>query len=245
MNCAIEIYFLLLEISMFKRNQLTTILAATALLSFSGISAAQETTTGEVSVTVSNGFALDSTDNINFGTIRATALAGTDETDRPFIAISGAGVVTAGGGDAGTMSSIIDGAPARFDISGAAPFTNLTLAFLSDSTHVPFNAAGVVTGRHGIVGMGATALATSAIELATAGGIASDVLFFSAEVSQTQIIGGLNDGDAYNTTTANLRTDEFGAVGLFIGGNLYLDDQATVSPSDGLYTAAYEITVSY
>lgn len=232
---------------MFKRNQITTALLAAALLSFSAISAAQETTTGEVSVTVSNGFSLASTTNINFGTIRATqTLAGTAVANTAFVAIGGDGTVTTGASDTnGVITSIVDGAPALFDISGAAPFTNLTLATLDDTTHVPFNAAAVTTGRFGIVGMGATALASDPVELSTPGGVATDILYFSAEASQTQIVGGPNDGDAYTPATANLRTDATGAVGLQIGGYLYMLDTATTSPSDGDYTGSYEITVSY
>jgi hypothetical protein len=232
---------------MLKRNQITTALAATALFSFSALSTAQETTTGEVSVTVSNGFTLASTTNINFGTIRATQTsAGTAVANTAFVAISGDGAVTTGASDTtGVITSIVDGAPALFDISGAAPFTNLTLSTLDDSTFVPFNAAAAVAGRFGIVGMGATAAASDAVELSTAGGVATDVLFFSAEASQTQIVGGLNDGDAYTPASANLRTDDTGAVGLAIGGYLYMLDTATASPSDGAYTGSYEITVSY
>ena len=235
---------------MFKRNLLTAATTA-ALLSLSAVSLAQETTPGEVSVTVTNGFTLANTANLTFGTIRATqGVAGADNTTTAYVLIGGDGTVTTSAGtgaNTGVISSLVDGTPARYDVSGAAPFTNLTL-LVGPATYVPFNTAGTATGRIGIVGMGAsdtTATVVDPVELSTPGGAATDALFFVAEVPQTQIIGGLNDGDPVNATGTNIRTDGTGAVGLSIGGYLYIPFDATASPSDGAYTGSYEITLQY
>ncbi len=233
---------------MFKRNQIAAALAATTLLSFAAITSAQETTPGEVSVTVTNGFTLANTTDLSFGTIRATqGAAGADKTTTAFVKIAGDGTVTTSAGtgtNTGVINSIIDGAPARFDISGAAPFTNLSLA-VATSAYIPFNTTLAAAGRVAIRGMGATVDAATPVVLSTPGGGAADELLFVAEVGQTQIVGGLNDGDPVAEAGTNLRTDAAGAVGLNIGGYLYMAFDATASPSDGLYTGSYEITVQY
>ncbi len=238
---------------MFKRNQITAVMAASVILSFSAASVAQETEGGQVTVEVSNGFTLANPTAITFGTIRATqSAAGAAVTDTAYLLIEADGTTVTEspgtGTNDGVISSLVDGAPAEYTIADAAPFTNLTLLTADDATYIPFNATAVVTGRFGIVGMGAveTGGLISPIELTTSGGGATDVLYFTAETAQTLITGnGTTSGDPYDADNPNLRTDGNGEVGLNIGGYLYMLNAATASPSDGAYTAAYEITVSY
>ena len=115
------------------------------------------------------------------------------------------------------ITSISPATPGAFAVSGAAPFVDLQIVFPA-TFELAFASAPPTSPRFQIPNTG-----------------------WSAE-----IIGGANDGLAYNTGTPNLTTDNTGAVAFTVGATLTTDN-ATTSGSylDETYTGTYTMTVNY
>ncbi|MFC3120367.1 hypothetical protein [Agaribacter flavus] len=231
---------------MFKRNHLYTAVVVGALATCSSLTMAQETVNSTATVIVQNAFTLAETTPIDFGTLRVTQGAAQTVTagsaTLTYVTIPGDGspvttqTGTTAGGSASTdgqTSSIVDGAPAEYAITGAAPFTALTISVGTGADEALTAAA---TNR--ITGMNDT-------NLVTPGGSASEFFTLYAAATDVYVVGGANDGDQYNATTPNLTTDTNGDVGFTVGGILAYNGAATASPRDGTYTGSYSITVSY
>lgn len=204
---------------MFKRNQISTAILATAL-SLSAITAfAQEQETASASVSVQNAFNLAQDSALNFGTLRVTQEVSGGLTTGASVTINADGsaptTVDSTGGvpgeDSGTISVIDPGVAALFIIDSAAPNTSM-----------------VITS---IASVALTSTAT------TSAFILDFVLTDDAIV-----VGGPNDGNAY--TGFNLVTDAVGAVSFNLGGTLSteIDEDDYV---DTTYSGDYIVEVSY
>ena len=231
---------------MFKRNHISVAIAATALLTSSVAFAEQVTSTA--TVTVQNAFNLAEVAPLNFGVLRVTQPAAQINTGvagalRPaFISlpVDGSAMVPTGGtaavttpADDASITAITQSSVAEYAITNAAPFTNLSVTLVAGgvnelSTVVATSIAGV---------NGAT--------LVTAGGGATEFFTIYADVTDTLIVGGANDGVRLTDAATNLRTDGTGAVGLQLGGTLAYNPAAATSPNDGVFTGSYTLEVTY
>jgi len=204
--------------SMFKRNNLYTAVVASSALMLTATAFA-ESTPGTASITVTNAFSLVETTPISFGEIQIA-----NDTD----AGTGGVVTVTIPGNANPMTLqnaateaeangniLAQGTAGRFDITGAAPFTDLTITFPA-----------------------AFELTNSAAPPSTP---AFSVLLAPAT---TFIVGGANDGVLYDAG-GNLATDGTGAVGFSLGGVLTTDDTATAVYADGIYSGTYTMVVNY
>lgn len=220
---------------MFNRKQLKLTLAVSSALLASSMAVNAEIVNDTASVTIQNAFTLTSTTPISFGTIRvsqtgANALA---TPNRTILAVDG--TQTAVNGDAnGAVTVIASGTPGRIDVTGAAPFTNLTV-LLDGTTPLGFDGAADTTAFEGI----------NQVDLTTAGAGAADKFTMFVNPSRTRIEGGTSNGVPYDNATPNLRTDAAGAVGLSFGGVLIYNNASTTTPADGAYTGNYSLTVNY
>lgn len=208
---------------MFKRNYIYTALVAASAVFVSSAAVAQETVTGDATVTVSNAFTLQQDVAIDFGTLRIFNDEDNTSTGQVIVTIPGntnpMTLVAAAPTEAsGTI--IAAGVPGEFSISAAAPFTDLTIDFSSAT---------------------AVELTNSAAPSTTP---TFSVLFDDAT---TYIVGGANDGLLLNAGTTDLTTDGTGAVGFRLGGVLTTDDTADAGETyaDGAYTGTFALTVDY
>lgn len=228
---------------MFKRNHISVALAATALLTSSVAFAEQVTSTA--TVTVQNAFTLAEVAPLNFGTLRVTQPAAQGTATPAFITlpVDGSAMVATGGTEAvaatpagadnASITAITQGTVAEYAISNAAPFTSLSVTL--DATGTNEVGTTVATSLDGV--NGAT--------MVTAGGGATEFFTIYADVTDTLIVGGSNDGLALSTAASNLRTDGTGAVGLQLGGVLAFNPAAAASPNDGVFTGTYTLEVTY
>ncbi|MFT6330210.1 MAG: hypothetical protein ACJAYN_002150 [Bermanella sp.] len=218
---------------MFKRNHINVAIAATALLASSAAFA--ETVTSTATVTVQNAFTLAEVVPLNFGSLRVTQ-PGAQATATPtFITlpVDGSAMIATDGNASASMTAITQGTIAEYAISNAAPFTNLSVTLDASGTNEL--TATIATSIAGV--NGAT--------LVTAGGAADEFFTIHADVSDTLIVGGANDGDPLVTAANNLRTDGTGAVGLQLGAVLSYNAAASGSPNDGLFQGSYTLEVTY
>lgn len=119
---------------MFMKNRISRIMAIStvSLLAASGAVNA-ETATGNASVTVQNGFDLDETTPLSFGTIVATA--NDNAGDVATLVVDSDGVTEDVADSPGTTASIVSiaaGTPGTFTVSNAAPNTVLTITLPTD-----------------------------------------------------------------------------------------------------------------
>lgn len=228
---------------MFKRNHISVAIAATALLATSAAFAEQVTSTA--TVTVQNAFTLAEVAPLNFGTLRVTQPAAQATATPAFITLpvdGSAMAPTAGveavaatpvGSDNASITAITQGTIAQYAISNAAPFTSLSVTLDATGTDQLGNT--VATSLDGVNGS----------QMVTAGGGAAEFFTIYADVSDTLIVGGSNDGIALSAGANNLRTDGTGSVGLQLGGVLAYNPAAAASPNDGVFTGTYTLEVTY
>jgi hypothetical protein len=222
---------------MFKRNQITTGLAISAVLLASSAAVNAEITNGSATVTVQNAFTLTSTTPIDFGVLRVSQTGVHNVATPSRTTLNVDGTQTGQGGDAaanGSLTVITSGTPGRIDVTNAAPFTNLTV-LLDSTTPLGFDGAAEVLAFEGI----------NEVDLTTAGAGTSDKFVMFVNETDTRIEGGTSNGVAYTSGSPNLRTDGTGAVGLSFGGTLVYQFDSVVSPADATYSGNYAVTVNY
>jgi hypothetical protein len=205
---------------MFKRKLLSTAILSASLVAVSTISMA-ETVTSSATVTVQNAFNLTETAAINFGTLRATGdgSGATPSVATVTIKADNSSVPPTSPGTA-ELSVITPGSRGEYAVSGAAPFSDLTIEFPDESVFLVNASAPPSTPRFVI-------LPTTNWE--------------------ATIIGGTNDGATY--ASSNLQTDVSGAVGFYLGATLTTDERASTAQNgvytDGVYSGNYTIEVRY
>lgn len=225
---------------MFNRKQINLALAVSTVLLASSSVVNAEIANDTATVEVTNAFTLTSTTPINFGVLRvsqSTSAADVETPTRTILDEDGSQTSEngedAGSNEVGSVTVITPGTPGRIDITGAAPFTNLTVAV--DDTLLGFDGNALAGSFDG----------TSNVDLTTPGAASTEKFTMHVDASRTRIEGGTNNGSAYTPGAPNLRTDGTGAVGLTFGGILIYNNAATTTPPDGTYTGNYSITVSY
>lgn len=224
---------------MFNRKQINLALAVSTVLLASSSVVNAEIANDTATVQVTNAFTLTSTTPINFGVLRvsqSTSAAAVTTPTRTILDEDGSQTSENGldGADTvGSITVITPGTPGRIDITGAAPFTNLTVAV--DDTLPGFDGNALAGSFDG----------TSNVDLTTPGAASTETFTMHVDASRTRIEGGTNNGTAYTPGAPNLRTDGTGAVGLTFGGILIYNNAATTTPPDGTYTGNYSIEVNY
>lgn len=122
---------------MFKHNKILTALFAASIIGVAATAQA-ETVTGTASLTVQNAFSLVETTQLSFGTITVAAATGThasaDDATMVLSPEGGTPVITNAAATGGAIGSIVAGTPATFDVSGAAPFTDLVVTMTAGTT---------------------------------------------------------------------------------------------------------------
>lgn len=240
---------------MFKRNNISTYMVAAGLMTVATSSAIaqQAPVQGTATVTVQNTFQISQTNPLDFGTLRVTqpeaqVNGGAAGSERPtFIRMptDGSAPVATAGTSAGTpgpttnasITSLVDGSPALFNITGASTFTNLRIATGAGEDELTTVTTNSVTGLAG--------------QVLRQGGDTTNTSFFTmyAEADDTtgdiRVVGGTNNDALYNPGSPNLRTDGTGAVGFLVGGTLAYNPAATGSPPEGTYDGTFTVTVSY
>jgi hypothetical protein len=234
---------------MFKRNHISVAIAATALLTSSVAFAEQ--VTSSATVTVQNAFNLAEVAPLNFGVLRVTqpaaqvngGIAGSERPAYISLPVDGSAMVTTGGTEAVTavpalsdnasITAITQGTVAEYAITNAAPFSNLRV--ILDINGVDEETTVINTSIDGVNGA----------RLVTAGGGATEFFTVYADVTDTLIVGGANDGVRLTNAATNLRTDGTGSVGLQLGGVLAYNPAAAGSPNDGVFTGSYTLEVTY
>lgn len=107
-------------------NKITKILGATFVLVSSSAVLAQTLPNQNATATVQNTFTITKTTDLDFGTVRATNDVA-NAANFALMTLTAQGAVTYGAiVGASAITSLVAGTPGRFDITGAAPFTNLT-----------------------------------------------------------------------------------------------------------------------
>lgn len=222
---------------MFKRKQLNIGLAISAVLLASSAAVNAEIANDTATVAVQNAFVIASTTPIDFGILRLsqTGVHTTATPSRTILDVDGSQTAVSGDATAnGSVTLITAGTPGRIDVTGAAPFTNLTV-LLDTSTPLGFDGGADVTAFEGI----------NEVDLTTAGAAAADKFTMFVNSADTRIEGGTSNGVAYTEGAPNLRTDGTGAVGLSFGGTLIYNAASDTSPADATYSGNYSITVNY
>lgn len=203
---------------MFKRNKLHTALVVTSAALMSAAAVA-ETTSGTASVQITNAFSLVETTPLSFGNLQLTIDASSGTNGIIEITIAGDSSpmeVTTSTADEATANILTAGAPGVFDISGAAPFTQLNVTFPAEFELV--NTAAPPTNPR------------------------LDVLL---DETTTYIVGGTNDGLLLEPGTTEVITDGTGAVGLSLGGVLSSDTTDVGPYADGTYSGSFNLIVNY
>ncbi|MFC4699870.1 hypothetical protein ACFO4O_06860 [Glaciecola siphonariae] len=204
---------------MFKRKNLHIALVASSALLLSAAASA-ETTPGSASIIVTNAFSLVETTPIDFGNIQVATDVDNATTGEVTVTIPGnANPMTLANASTPAEANgniLTQGTPGLFNITGAAPFTALTINFpaafdLTNTTAPP---------------------STPAFEVTLA-------------AATTFVVGGAEDGNVYDAATPNLTTDGTGAVGFNLGGVLTTDATATAVYADGTYSGSYTMEVVY
>lgn len=203
---------------MFKRNKLNIALAVPFAVLMSSAAVA-ETTPGTASIQITNAFNLVETTPISFGNVQLTQDTDTGTAGSVSITIAGDATpmsVTASAPTEASANILTAGAPGRFDITAAAPFTALDVTF------------------------------PSAFDLVnTAAPPSNPALEVTLAATTTFILGGVNDGLVLNPGTNDLITDGTGAVGISLGGVLTSDGADDEPFADGTYSGTYNLTVNY
>lgn len=233
---------------MFKRNYITTsVVAGLMIVATSSALAQTPPANGTATVTVQNTFQISQTEGLDFGTLRVTqpeaqiATVGSARPTSILISTNGTAPSTNTGTSAGTpgpttnatITSLVDGTPALFDITGAAAFTNLKVILGSSLDESGTANTAAIVGMNG--------------QVLRQGGDLTNPSFFTlyAEEGDIRVVGGTNNDAVYTDSTPNIRTSELGAVGIRVGGLLAYNPAAQVSPPEGVYSGTFQITVSY
>lgn len=120
---------------MLTRNKIMTAFVVAATFTTTSAAFAAETVSSTASVTVQNAFDLSESAALNFGTITVNKATGTyvANTDASLTLSPEGGTPTLDvSADKGTITSIVNGSPATFDIANASGFTVLNITL--DST---------------------------------------------------------------------------------------------------------------
>ena len=223
---------------MSNRNKISLAIAVSAVLLTSTSVVNAEIASDSATVSVQNAFTLTSTTPINFGTLRVSQ-SEIQATTPTFTTLDVDGSQTATDGvstAAATITVITAGTPGRFDVTGAAPFSTMTVTIDTTTTDkaiaTPAAVSDALSGMYGV-------------SLTTAGAGANDNFIMQVTTADTRVEGGTSNGLAYDETDPNLRTDGTGAVGLSFGGVLIYNRASATNPADGVYTGNYQITVNY
>ncbi len=204
---------------MFKRNKLHTALVVTSVALMSSAAVA-ETTSGTASVEITNAFSLVETTSISFGNLQLTNDTSSGTNGVVVVSIPGDAnpmTLTAADPTEASGNILAQGNPAVFDVTGAAPFTTMTID---------------------LSGLNAVTLTNSDAPPAT-----PTLTMDLSGTDQAFVVGGANDG--LDLATGDLVTDANGAVGLSLGGTLTSDDSATAVYADGTYSGSYNLTITY
>lgn len=204
---------------MFKRNKLHTALVVTSVALMSSAAVA-ETTSGTASVQITNAFSLVETTGISFGNLQLTNDTSSGTNGVVVVSIPGDAnpmTLTADDPTEASGNILAQGNPAVFDVTGAAPFTTMTID---------------------ISGLSAITLTNTGAPPAT-----PTLTMDLSGTDQAFVVGGANDGIALDS--GSLVTDANGAVGLSLGGTLTTDDSATAVYADGTYSGSYNLTITY
>ncbi|PKF61168.1 hypothetical protein CW745_11070 [Psychromonas sp. psych-6C06] len=214
----------------------TKLLGVTVLLSATTSAVAVESVTSTATVTVQNAFTFSEGAALDFGTIRAAAVAAGDATNGSDTGASGGTTpdvasLTLASIDAGT--SIVDGATAAiqiltpgtagtYTIAGVAPYSTLTITL-------------------------PTATSAAAIKL-TSGSVPPGSAYFWMYDFEATVTSGTKNGTAYSTA-GDLTADLNGDASFSVGATLATSHPATASAQAGYqdvaYTGSYTITVDY
>jgi hypothetical protein len=214
---------------MFKRNHIYIALVATSLSLGASQAFAQETVNSVATVSVSNAFTLQEVAPINFGTIRVASNLDTSDDDGTtgIDATTGALVQVFANGNPSLLTDDVqtESVATVTEILPGAP------AEYAITGAAPFSALNVTLPSN-----------VNLVNPASPGAI----FILSFQADNFEIVGGTNDGDAYDTTaTSNLVTDATGAVGFLMGGQIATGIAAEADFGDGAYTGSYEVVVSY
>ncbi|WP_017446796.1 DUF4402 domain-containing protein [Gayadomonas joobiniege] len=110
-------------------KKITLALAVAGLFSTGSVLA--ETATGTIEFTVQNAISVEAGDNLNFGTFRA--VPSSVAAEQATLKIGADGSTEDGKSNGGaTIQKFEDGSPGTFVVTGAAPFSNLTIDFPAD-----------------------------------------------------------------------------------------------------------------
>ena len=117
-------------------NKSIKLASIAAVLSLTSTGVLAETATFNAGVVVQNAFTFESSANLDFGTIRATADTTSTDTATLVLAANPATASTTGAaGTAAEIAILAAGAPASFSVSGVSPYATLTI----DSTGISGN----------------------------------------------------------------------------------------------------------
>ena len=122
---------------MFKHNKILMALLSTSILGVA-ITAQATTISGTASLTVQNAFDVAESTPLSFGTITVAKATGThapaDNATMLLAPEGGTPTITNKPVTGGAIGSIVAGSPATFDVSNAAPFTELTVNMTAGTT---------------------------------------------------------------------------------------------------------------
>lgn len=199
---------------MFNPNKITKILGATFVLVSSNFVLAETVSDASVSVTVQNAFSLVETTALSFGSVRAIAQA--DGANVAFLTLDPDGSTTTTPDGTAAITALTAATAGVFTVSGAAPFTDLTVTFPAD------------------------------FELISAGAPPTSPTFDILNADWLgDITGGADDGTQI-ADGATMQTDGTGDVVLTVGTKLTTDgDASTTAYLDAAYTANYTMDISY
>jgi hypothetical protein len=209
---------------MFKRNQIYFALVATTLSLGATQAFAQETVSSVATVTVSNAFTLQEVTAIDFGTFRVSYLYdGTNALTAP-----------------ATAQVLANGNPTVLTNTAGAAGTSVG-AFTEILPGAPAEYA--ITGAAPFTSLNVTLPSAATLINPASPGAVFDLTFTSTNF---EIVGGTNDGDAYDTANSgNMITDAAGSVGFKMGATIGTPTNVAATFGDGAYTGTYTVVVNY
>ena len=162
---------------MFKRNHINKTLVIAGVALASSVAVAQQTQTSTASVTVQNAFVLAESAALSFGTITANQVSGAAASS---VTVNADGTTAVAGPG---IRQLAAGTAAAYDVSAAAPFTNLNIRVTADSTTLT-NALAAPTNPDFVVDQFSVTNGTLTNAITSAGGA----------TFQTDATGALNIG---------------------------------------------------
>lgn len=202
----------------------------TAIIAASAFGANAETLANQTAtVTVQNTFSLGVVNNgvkagggLSFGTIRATASTG-EEAVYTIMSDGSAASQAQGAVNDALITVLIPGSPLQLEVTGAAPYTNLTITVPSSNINItaatapPNSPRFIMQPNFGSTGWNAT------------------------------IDNGPNAGDAYTPSVPNLQTDSSGTATFSLGGTIKTETGGAIVGNfiDAIYTGTFSVGVDY